>query len=464
MNTNEANNISVPTPDGQLLLPLDNGLRTKAYWLTADAGFNLANGRNIENAAQIMQDAQQWNALVPGDVRTNDLALTDYLTKYYGTYYGGVPRSQGAITTTHKIATINVVPGVRRFVAGYTSGEGQATIFSGVLGGSFHLTDRLRADLGVRYEYNDFVQTAQNTAVTPVGGDVLNSRILYDQDVWGTSSYRHFGRSISDWAASAELNYALSGQTSVYALGSRAYKMPALDEFLNLTAAQQVGLLGSKRNWTGEVGVKHAARDFGVTLDGFFTVLKNIVSPGLVTDPSTGQPIWIVQANPEVRSYGLELEASGRLPNSGLRAVTNWTVLRAEYATCPAGPAGCPTGADVGTLLSGVPPFVGNVAITYGARSDLSLDADWHFVDRRCTSAVGCSNKLPTYSYINLGAQYVIPASGITIRAALLNPYQSIGLEEGNPRLSLVGGLTSNLFLARPILPRAFQLSVGYKF
>jgi len=349
-------------------------------------------------------------------------------------------------------------------VAGYTSGEGQATIFSGVLGGSFRLTDRLRADLGVRYEYNDFVQTAQKTAVTPVGGDTLNSRILFDQDVWGTSSYRNFGRSISDWAASVGLNYALTGQTSVYALGSRAYKMPALDEFLNLTAAQQAGLLGSKRNWTGEVGVKHAARNFGVTLDGFFTVLKNIVSQGLVTDPVTGQPIWIVQANPEVRSYGLELEASGRLPNTGFGAVTNWTLLRAEYQSCPPGPQGCPTGADVGTLLSGVPPIVGNVAITYGASSNLSLDADWHFVDRRCTSAVGCSNKLPTYSYLNLGAQYVFPTSGITIRAGLLNAYQSIGLEEGNPRLSLVGGLTSNLFLARPILPRALLVSMGYRF
>ena len=53
MNTNEANNISVPTPDGQLQMPLDNGLRTKAYWLTADAGFDLAHGLRIENAAQI---------------------------------------------------------------------------------------------------------------------------------------------------------------------------------------------------------------------------------------------------------------------------------------------------------------------------------------------------------------------------------------------------------------------------
>src|SRR2546427_1012014 len=287
MHTNEANNISVPTPDWRLPMPLYNGLRTKAYWLTADAGFDMAHGLRIENAAQIMQDAQEWNALVPGDVRTNDAALTDYLTKYYGTYYGGVLRKQGAITTNQKIDSINALPGFtyalkypnvldangnpiaynnpngllapgslihvskplsafqdqltfkkslegghdlslglyfanysqtnrwyvtdvftdvadnphfvdlvvnnadlqyfltdtvtkvqssitsnvsnlpatkngfRRFVAGYTSGEGQATIFSGVLGGSFRLTDPLAADLGVRFEDNDLLQNAQ---------------------------------------------------------------------------------------------------------------------------------------------------------------------------------------------------------------------------------------------------------------------------------------------------------------
>ncbi len=143
--------------------------------------------------------------------------------------------------------------------------------------------------------------------------------------------------------------------------------------------------------------------------------------------------------------------------------MTNWTLLRAEFASCPP-PNFCGTGADVGTLLAGVPPIVGNLAVTYGGRSGVSLDADWHFVDRRCTSAVGCANKLPTYTYLNLGAQYLIPASGITIRADLLNAYQSIGLEEGNPRLSPVGGFTSSLFLARPILPRALMVSMGYKF
>src|SRR6266480_318025 len=79
MNTNEGNGITVPTPDGQMTLPLDNGLMTKAYWLTAQMGFNLASGWNVENSAQLMQDHQEWNALVPGDVMAADTAVRKYL-------------------------------------------------------------------------------------------------------------------------------------------------------------------------------------------------------------------------------------------------------------------------------------------------------------------------------------------------------------------------------------------------
>ena len=591
MNTNEGNGITVPTPDGQLTLPLDNGLRTKAYWLTASAGFNLSQGWNIENSAQIMQNQQEWNAIVPFDVMPAATFVNSYLTGYWGSYAGGVLHKTGKIpasaaidsitltgTPTYTLTYPNVLNasgaptaynnangllapggewhvakplsafqdqltfrkslegghnvslgiyfanysqtnnwyftdvltdvqdnphfvdlnvnnanvvfhfksptsgadssytqaltnfaatkgGFRRFVSNYVNGTGQTTVFSGVLGGSFKLSEKVRADLGVRYENDNYVQTSQNTTTTPVNGDTVNSLTFYDQVAWGqNASYRHFGRDIGDWAASLGINYALTDQTSLYVLGSRAYKMPALDEFLNASAQQQVDLLGSKRNYTAEIGLKHASRNFGVTVDGFYTLLKDIVSQGLVTDPVTGLPIWIIQFNPENRSYGVELEASGHLPNSGFSAVTNWTLLRAEYASCPAGPGGCPKGADIGTLLSGVPPIVGNLAVTYGTRSGFSLDGDFHFVDRRCTSAIGCDNKLPTYTYLNLGAQYVIPSNGITVRADLLNAYQSIGLEEGNPRLSLVGGFTSSLFLARPILPRALMVSMGYRF
>jgi outer membrane receptor protein involved in Fe transport len=79
-------------------------------------------------------------------------------------------------------------------------------------------------------------------------------------------------------------------------------------------------------------------------------------------------------------------------------------------------------------------------------------------------SDVKAGNKLPAYQYMNLGISYNVPGQGITINADVLNAFQSIGLEEGNPRLALVGGRTSDLFLARPILPRRFTLGVRYEF
>ncbi len=72
MSTNEGNHIRVPIPSGELELPLDDGLRTKAYWLTADIGFDFPDGWSIQNIAQIMSNEQGWNAIVPYDVMTKD--------------------------------------------------------------------------------------------------------------------------------------------------------------------------------------------------------------------------------------------------------------------------------------------------------------------------------------------------------------------------------------------------------
>ena len=74
MSTEEGNHIRVPTPVDELELPLDNGLRTKASWLTADIGFTFPDGWNITNAAQIMQNDQEWNAILPFDVMSRELA------------------------------------------------------------------------------------------------------------------------------------------------------------------------------------------------------------------------------------------------------------------------------------------------------------------------------------------------------------------------------------------------------
>ena len=51
MNTNEGLDLEVPTPDGKLRLPLDNGLRTDATWFTIDAAFDLPSEWQIGRAS-----------------------------------------------------------------------------------------------------------------------------------------------------------------------------------------------------------------------------------------------------------------------------------------------------------------------------------------------------------------------------------------------------------------------------
>jgi len=541
MSTDEGNHIRVPTPGGDLVLPLDNGLRTNGYWLTADANFDIGSGWNFQNIAQVMQNKQEWNAIVPFNVLNdttwfNSLAITADSFKLFFTnefdstganrvrfntpnnlvapsgewhvekpisafqnqvrlrrqsgdntfsaalYFANYtqenhwfftdilmdvrdnPHFLDLVTYTAGVPREITKNGFRNFLSLYRNAEGQTTIFSPTLGASVKLNDRARADLGFRYEWNVFVQTAENTSTFDLDGSAATT---YNNETFGNGSFRHFSRTMGDWAASVGVNYALSPQTAVYAQGSRAYKMPALDEFIDAAAQQQVDVFGARRTVTGEIGLKHASRRYGVSVNGFFTNLKHQVGQGLVT--ILGKTAWVSLPTPDVSSFGVEVEASWS-PSPGLLVLGSATVLKAQFATCPDSTAlnpaqKCPKFTKVGTFTNGVPPVIGNVLAKYTTTSGLALAGDVHFVARRYSDTPDSASKrnvLPTYAYLNVGASYTLTGQGITLSADVLNVLQSKGLEEGNPRLQ--GGTTSNLFLARPILPRRFQASIGYRF
>jgi outer membrane receptor protein involved in Fe transport len=528
-NSPEALNLRVPIPTGDLTFPLDNGLRTSAQWYTADAGFDFADNWHLQNAAQYMQDQQEWNALVP----SNALPASEFATAAKGQGGLGLPAGTTAQFTYTNVYDITgktrlpfstpnglVAPGqlihvakplsafqdqlqLRRSIgkhtasfglyfanysqdnhwfftqvltdvgdqthfldavvtpagggapdtvtkngfvnqlSGYTNGTGQTSVISGVLGGEIQLTDRLRADVGVRGEYDKFVQNAENTATFDLDGD---STTTFNNETFGNGSFRHFERGIKDWSASLGLNFRLTDNLSLYAAGARGYKMPALDEFLNATAVQQVDLFESKEVQSVEGGVKGTVGAFGFTVGGFWTKLKNVVSQGLVIDSVTGASSWIIVPSPENKSYGAEVELVVN-PYPGLQLLGSGTFLKAEL--------GSGAGADIGSRIAGVPTSIANAAALYSIRG-LNFKADWHWVDSRPT-AIGAGPTLPSYNYFNLGAGYML-RPGTTINLDLLNAFQSKGLEEGNPRVVSTGGI----FLARPILPRRFQVSVSY--
>ena len=527
MNTVEGLGITVPIPTGQLELPLGDGIRTHAVWLTADGSFDLPNHWNFRNSVQVMQDQEAWNAFVNGaafgTARTIDstllaqekivadsfknfytnvldasgqraafstpngllaemgdwrvdkplTAFQDQLSLkhtfergdmslglYLGTYTQGNtwyfnnlltdvadnPHFVDLVAYSGGVPVTVTQNGFYHYLSNYVNGNGQATVFSLTGGTSYQLSDRLRADLGVRYENDNYVQNTQKDSTYLVG-----PASPADSEPFGTSSWRHFTRGIGDWAGSIGLNYQINDRVALYAQGSRAYKMPALDEFLNDTAQGQVDATVPKHVASGEAGVKLLSNRYSLTVSAFYMVLKDISGQGAVIDTLTGKVIWQTLFSPQQRSWGAEVEASAAVA-PGLTVQGNATLLKAEQ--------GAGAGADIGQWLNGVPPVIANLSGRY-VTGQLGLLADWHFVARRY-SDISNGVKLPSYGYLNLGATYSMPAQGLQFFGNLLNTLQSIGLEEGNPRsLAGVGG---NFFFARPILPRRFEAGVSYVF
>jgi iron complex outermembrane recepter protein len=352
-------------------------------------------------------------------------------------------------------APVNITRnGFRRFISNYQNGSGQTTIVSGVVGGEVQLTERLRADLGVRVEFNDFVQHSENSSPFDLDN---NPATRYDNITFGNNTFRHFNRDITDWSASAGLNFSVNENLSVYGSASRGYKMPALDEFLQIEAQERVDIFEAREVQAAEGGMKYASGQVGVTVNGFYTKLKNVTGQGAVIDPVTGATSWRITLDPESRSYGAEVEGFFA-PVEGLQLLGSGTVLEAEQ-----GP-----GIDslVGIRLAGVPTIIGNLAAIYSPQrvAGLQFKADWHWVGSRFVEAPRdriSGVKLPSYNYFNFGVGFAIPNAGTRLNLDLLNAFQSKGLEEGNPRLV---GAGASIFFARPLLPRRLQASIEYEF
>ncbi len=538
MSTPEGLDLQVPTPDGSLRLPLDNGLRTEATWFTVDAAIDLDENWRIQNTAQAMQNDQEWNALLPFNAQpaneylaslglpagtTGQFFFTNHfdntgaplpfdtpnglvapggewhvekpisaihdqiqLRRQFGPHSFAVgaylahytqenrwfftdiltdvrdnPRFLDLVVTEPASAPRAITNnGFRKFLSNYVNGTGETNVVSGVVGGEIQLTDRLRADMGVRVEYNNYVQSSENTETVDLEYDD-DPTTAFDSIPYGNNTFRHFTHNITDWAGSLGLNFVVNDNLAVYAAGSRGYKMPALDELLNASAQAQVDLFDSREVQSIEGGVKTQVGRVAFTVNGFFTNLKNLIGQGAEVDPVTGATVWAIRASPDNRSYGAELEAIVS-PTPGLQVQGSATFLQAELGG----------GVDSlerfkGERLAVVPNHLGNIAATFSppAFSDLQLRADWHWVGARLTESPLTrvdDTELPAYNYFNFGASLGIPRAGVRLNVDLLNAFQSKGLEEGNPRLVSVGG--TPIFLARPLLPRRLLVGLSYDF
>jgi outer membrane receptor protein involved in Fe transport len=342
---------------------------------------------------------------------------------------------------------------------GFRNGFGNATLFAFFVGDEIQFTERLRIDVGGRFERDEYEQNVETTREF----DLTAERDVPDTDAddrvrWGTGAFTRVDPDFNEWAASVGINYLLNEQVSLYGRGSRGYRMPFLDQFLTDPSFPEE----SETVWQAEAGVKVSSPVLGLSAVGFFTRLEDFPSQDLVVDPETGEAVFRSVLVGAAETFGAEIEAIVA-PAPGLQLNGIATLQNPEYKDFIQ-TRGTPPVADTldGNQVRRVPEVIGRLGADYTYRG-FSVGGTWIYFGDRFSDTFN-RIELPGYSYFNARVSYTFPDQGVTIFGAGNNIFDGTGLTEGDPRADESGIPQGGITNARPILPARWQVGVRYNF
>ena len=230
--------------------------------------------------------------------------------------------------------------------------------------------------------------------------------------------------------------------------------MPTLDVFRGADGSFKPD---AEKLIQGETGIKLGTPTFGVNATGYFMQLKNF--PSQDARVINGKTVWVSDYVGKSQTVGMEIEAIA-VPLRDLTMNLILTLQDHQYKKFFAG------GEDFkGNWVQRIPKFIGEVMISYSFKK-IDFRANYHYTGKRYANNAN-TIILPGFSRANFTVTYFIKLNKtqkLTIAANLLNAFNSYGLTEGNPRLDNSGNYAGKYYLARPILPRRFQVSLKYNF
>jgi outer membrane receptor protein involved in Fe transport len=348
--------------------------------------------------------------------------------------------------------------GFRRYLDLFVNGTGNVTVASAFAGDQIAFGDRLRLDLGARFEHNRIRSDVENTGTFDVDTTDAGTGVNY-----GIGTFDRVNVSFDEWAASVGLNYLLSEQAAVYARGSRGYKMPILSNYLFATDPADPSFPNTpERLLQAEGGLRLGSPRLGVSLVGYWLRIENFPSQDVrIVDGTT---TFVSAFVGEARTIGAELEVVA-MPVDFFRLTGSVTAQDPKYTDffeTATDIEGNPVRADrSGNRVRRVPRLVADLLGT-ASFGPLQLRGNWTYVGHRFSNNANTVD-LPGFGVLNVGVGLGF-ANGITLEANALNVTQSNGLTEGNPRLDESLGGLSDIFLARPVLPRTFTAGLRYDF
>jgi outer membrane receptor protein involved in Fe transport len=309
-------------------------------------------------------------------------------------------------------------------------GSGDATTTALYAATTFDITDAFRADVGLRFENYEMDYTVDDGR----DGDV------------------DFGASTdeSEIAWTAALNYLLNDSMGFFGRINQGHKMPIFDDYRDGRAALASGNDLIQEISQFELGFKWVTDNVSVYATGFFTE----VDPRVVIFEFGGDAILTEQ-----ESRGVEVDAIWET-DIGFSVSLNATLLDSEISVVSGvdaqGIDGNETERQPGWQLRLTPTY--NFAI--GNLFDLgdvqgTVYGTFSAIDDRFGEAQNV-NTLEGYEKLDLGVILRVNEAFI-VQLAVDNVTDEDALTESDPRTILAPN-------GRFIMPRTFEVSVGYEF
>ncbi len=335
--------------------------------------------------------------------------------------------------------------GFRRYGSLFVNANGDVDLFAFFAGDQIQVNDRLRVDLGLRYEENTFRQFDELTANFNLGDPTT----LADDAVGGgTGATRNAKQSFEETAVSVGLNYLVNDNVAIWGRAGTGFKMPILDNYLfggnNLEAESLLQY---------EVGARFGSPRLGANATLYFVQVEDFPSQDArVID---GRTVFVTAFVGQAETTGIELELVAE-PVQNFRVNLVATLQEPEYTDFIEG------GQSLnGKSIRRIAEEIIDLSLSYGW-DRFSIGANWNYYGDRFANNAN-TIVLPSFDVTNLTASYELSANA-RLSLALLNAFDDVGLTEGNPRLDEAGRAAGAVYLARPVLPRRATLAIDFSF
>ncbi|MFL6110525.1 MAG: TonB-dependent receptor domain-containing protein, partial [Catenulispora sp.] len=367
--------------------------------------------------------------------------------------------------------------GFSRYGSQFNNASGGSKSYALYAADEWRLTDKLRIDLGARWEKIDLSGQNERSATINLG---QTASFADDQAIAGTGVFDALDRSFHGWSGTAAVNYQFQPDVGAYVRYTRAFRLPSLGDFI--TNPTNTAPRTQKFD-LAEAGLKIDKPLYSAYLTGFYSKFNSQSFSETRYDQATNSFISTTQFGAS-RAYGFELETTIR-PTSFFDVAFAATVQDSQVknlifnqAVAKVGGA-CPLASDTPTAGSSCLrrfDFDGHQQVrtpkvslraTPGVNlldGRLRAELDVQYFGNRYSDLANLT-VIPDYTLVNAQVRFNV-TDQLQLFVYGTNLTNEVGLTERNPRAGqfISDDANSEFYLGRPELGRSFRAAVLYRF